>query len=75
MSRAIEKIRGRTLSLNVDGALGVLTAELTFPNELAMNCFILARESGLCAHFIEELKNMRMRSMIVEYKYTGPEEK
>ncbi len=81
MARAIEtklqEITGKTLPLNVDGAIGALLAEMDFDPQLANAFFMIARLPGLVAHIIEEKTRQRPMRKIdpVDHEYDGPEER
>jgi citrate synthase len=79
LARAIgEELRkqsGKTLPLNVDGAIGALLCELEFPVEVSNFLFILPRTAGMAAHYWEEItreKPMR-RIDYAKAEYDGPE--
>lgn len=66
---------GKTLPLNVDGAIGALLCELEFPVEVSNFFFILPRTAGMAAHYWEETsreKPMR-RIDFARAEYDGPE--
>jgi len=73
----IEKVIGRSLPVNVDGAIGALLCDLDFPAELANGFFIMARIPGLLAHVYEEKTRMRpMRHINSKaHVYDGPPER
>ena len=65
---------GRSLPLNVDGAIAALLCELQFPVEVCNFFFILPRVAGMTAHFFEEIaqeKPMR-RLDPAKAEYDGP---
>ena len=65
---------GKTLPLNVDGAIAAILCELNFPAELANAFFIMARIPGLTAHIYEEWSSQKpMRKIdINNWEYDGP---
>jgi citrate synthase len=77
IEEGIEKISGRRLPINVDGAIAALLCEMTFPPDLANAFFILARIPGLVAHVYEEQTRMRpMRHIDSKvHEYDGPSER
>lgn len=81
MARAIEgklkEITGKTLPLNVDGAIGAVLCEMDFDPQLANAFFMIARLPGLVAHIIEEKTRQRPMRKIdpVDHEYDGPEER
>jgi len=73
-----EKILGKRLPLNVDGAIAALLCEMGFPSQLGNAFFMMARAAGVIAHVFEEQTTMRpMRNINPkEHVYDGvPERK
>ncbi len=68
---------GKSLPLNVDGAIGALLADMNFPAELGKAIFAISRITGVTAHILEEVATQRpMRTIIPEdSSYTGPSER
>jgi citrate synthase len=68
--------KGRPVPMNIDGATGVVFAELGFPPPLCRGLFVLSRSVGALAHAFEELasgtrnKGPIPRQLI--WTYTGP---
>jgi len=52
---AIEKIKGKKLVLNVDGAIASIASDMGFDYRLGKGFFIIGRIPGLVAHALEEL--------------------
>ncbi|NPA53843.1 MAG: citryl-CoA lyase [Aquificae bacterium] len=52
----IEKIKGKKLVMNVDGAIAAIVSEMGFDWRLGKGFFIIGRIPGLVAHVYEELK-------------------
>jgi citrate synthase len=81
IARAVEKvldeILGKTLPINVDGAIAALLCDLDFPPEIGNAFFMIARISGLVAHVQEEKSRMRPMRKIhpQDFEYDGPEER
>ncbi|MEK7473246.1 MAG: citrate/2-methylcitrate synthase [Patescibacteria group bacterium] len=50
VAEALSVAKGKTMPLNVDGAIGALCADLGWPDEIADALFILGRTGGLVAH-------------------------
>ncbi|MFQ6082361.1 MAG: citryl-CoA lyase [Candidatus Aminicenantia bacterium] len=75
--KALEKILGKSLPINVDGAIAALLCELEIPKELGNAFFIIARVPGLIAHIHEEKTRMKpMRKIHPEdHEYDGPGER
>ncbi len=74
---AIEKSTGKSLPINVDGAIATLLCEMDFPTKLANAFFIMARIPGLVAHVYEEQTRMRPMRRIntADHEYDGPPER
>lgn len=73
----MEKIIGRKLPLNVDGAIAAVLGDLGFPPDLGNAFFMMARLPGLVAHIREERQRMKpMRHLDPKYhEYDGPPER
>jgi citrate synthase len=74
----IDKIIGKKLPLNVDGAIAALLCDMNIPVSLANAVFIMARVPGLVAHVFEEQTMMKPMRHInsKEHIYSGvPERK
>ncbi len=54
VQKVFNEISGKTLPINVDGAIAAILCELDFPIELGNLFFIMARVPGLIAHIYEE---------------------
>lgn len=65
---------GKSLPLNVDGALAALASDMGFSTLMAKGLFILARTAGLLAHVQEEYETGKPMKFVprAEVKYTGP---
>jgi citrate synthase len=80
IARAVEAqltaAKGRPIPMNIDGATGVIFAELGFPPPLCRGLFVLSRSVGALAHAFEEMqsgernKGPMPRDLI--WTYTGP---
>ena len=70
-------LQGKSLPINVDGAIAALLCELDIPAEIGNAFFIIARVPGLVAHIYEEKTRMRPMRKIhpQDYEYDGPKEK
>ncbi len=55
VEKAIEKIKGKKLILNVDGAIASIVSEMGFDYRMGKGFFIIGRSAGLVAHAYEEL--------------------
>ena len=80
IGRAIEAelaaAKGRLIPMNIDGATGVVYAELGFPPPLCRALFVLSRSVGVMAHAFEEMQSgERNKGPIPRHliwTYTGP---
>jgi citrate synthase len=81
IGRAVEQElgaqKGRLIPMNIDGATGVVFAELGFPPPLCRGLFVLARSVGALAHAWEEMQSgERNKGPIPRHllwTYTGPD--
>jgi citrate synthase len=68
--------KGRPIPMNIDGATGVVFAELGFPPPLCRGLFVLSRSVGALAHAFEEMQSgQRSKGPIPRHliwTYTGP---
>ena len=68
--------KGRAIPMNIDGATGVVFAELGFPPPLCRGLFVLSRSVGALAHAWEEMQSgQRNKGPIPRHllwTYTGP---
>lgn len=76
-ARAVERCfaaAGKPLPINVDGAIGVILAQLGFDFEVMNGLFMIARTPGLVAHVREEQSRMKPMRKIdpVDHSYDGP---
>jgi citrate synthase len=53
----LEKQSGKSLPINIDGAIAAVFCGFGLKPELGIAVFIIARTPGLCAHFINNLKS------------------
>ncbi len=80
IGRAIEawlaRKTGRPIPMNIDGATGVIFAELGFAPPLCRGLFVLSRSVGALAHAYEEMQSgERSKGPIprhLTWSYTGP---
>ncbi len=54
VERVLEARKGRRIPMNIDGATGVIYAELGFPPPLCRGLFVLSRSVGILAHAWEQ---------------------
>jgi citrate synthase len=81
IGRAVEQElagqKGRPIPMNIDGATGVVFAELGFPPPLCRGLFVLSRSVGALAHAWEEMQSgQRNKGPIPRHllwTYTGPD--
>ncbi len=76
-ARTVERVfaaAGKTLPINVDGAMGAILADLGFPPETMNGLFMIARTPGLVAHVTEEKQRQKPMRKIdpVAHSYDGP---
>jgi citrate synthase len=66
---------GKSLPINVDGAIAALLVDLEMPHELANAFFIMARVPGLVTHIYEEQTRERPMRHVhpTDHEYDGPE--
>src|SRR5207253_11420169 len=68
--------KGQAVPMNIDGATGVIFAELGFPPPLCRGLFVLSRAVGALAHAFEEMQSgERNKGPIprhLTWTYTGP---
>jgi citrate synthase len=81
LSKSIEREltaqTGKSLPINVDGAIAAITSDMSFDWRLGKAFFLLGRVAGLTAHVYEEQTEQKpMRKMFNdESEYDGPEER
>jgi citrate synthase len=77
VEQGLKEIMGKSLPINVDGAIAALLCELDIPPEIGNAFFIIARVPGLVAHVHEEMTRMKPMRRIdpQDYAYDGPEER
>ena len=73
----LQKITGKHLPLNVDGAIAALLCELDIDPVLANAFFMIARVPGIVAHVYEEKTRYKPMRKIhpTDVEYDGPEER
>jgi citrate synthase len=74
LAAQLKEKTGKSLPINVDGAIAALLVDLKMPRELANGFFIMARVPGLMAHINEEKSRMRPMRRIhpTDHEYDGP---
>ena len=81
IARAVEKelenTVGKSLPINVDGAIAAVLCELGIAPEIGNAFFIIARVPGLVAHIHEEWTRMKPMRKIhpQDFAYDGPDER
>jgi len=73
----MQAITGKSLPLNVDGAIAALLCEMEFDPALANGFFMMARVPGLLAHIHEEKTRQKPMRKIhpSDVEYDGPEDR
>jgi citrate synthase len=73
---ALQRLKGRHLPMNIDGATAVIFCELGFAPPLGRGLFILSRSVGILAHAWEQtMQGGRIKGPMppaIDYRYTGP---
>lgn len=64
--------RGRSLPINVDGAIAAILYDLGLPPHMGKAVFIIGRVAGLAAHVQEELSRERPMRFNFSFTYDGP---
>ena len=74
LAAELKQKTGKSLPINVDGAIAAILVDLKMPRELANGFFIMARVPGLMAHINEEKSRMRPMRRIhpTDHEYDGP---
>ena len=57
IQRAMEKDKGKPITLNATGAMGALCCELDLPVEACRGIAVMARAIGLVGHILEEIRS------------------
>jgi citrate synthase len=73
----LENALGKSLPINVDGAIAAVLCELGISPDIGNAFFIIARVPGLVAHIHEEWTRMRPMRKIhpQDFSYDGPDER
>jgi citrate synthase len=77
VEKELENMLGKSLPINVDGAIAAVLCDLGIAPEIGNAFFIIARVPGLVAHIHEEWTRMRPMRKIhpQDFAYDGPEER
>jgi citrate synthase len=77
VEKGLKDLLGKSLPINVDGAIAAVLCDLNLPPEIGNAFFIIARVPGLVAHIHEEKTRMRPMRKIhpQDFEYDGPEER
>ncbi len=77
VEKSLKEMLGKSLPLNVDGAIAAVLCDLGIPSEIGNAFFIIARIPGLVAHIHEETTRMRPMRKIhpQDFEYDGPEDR
>jgi citrate synthase len=75
VEKGLKDMLGKSLPINVDGAIAAVLCDLGIPAEIGNAFFIIARVPGLVAHIHEEKTRMRPMRKIhpQDFDYDGPE--
>lgn len=75
VEKSLKEMLGKSLPINVDGAIAAVLCDLGLPSEIGNAFFIIARVPGLVAHIHEEKTRMRPMRKIhpQDFDYDGPE--
>ncbi len=63
---------GKSLTINLDGAIAGVLYDLEFPPQLGKAVFIIGRVAGLSAHVLEEMERERPMRFEFPFEYDGP---
>ena len=74
VEEGLANLQGKSLPMNVDGAIAALLCDLGISPEIGNAFFIIARVPGLVAHIHEEKTRMKPMRKIhpQDYEYDGP---
>ncbi len=74
IEKAIHKVTGKQLPINIDGAIAAVTSDMGFDWRLGKAFFILSRMAGLVAHAYEEQATQKPLRKLGDTNsvYTGP---
>ncbi len=77
IQNALHASLGKSLPLNVDGAIAAVLCELDFPTEMGNGLFAISRIVGLTAHVFDEITRQRPMRRIspTAQEYNGPAER
>jgi citrate synthase len=77
VEKSLAQQTGRSLPINVDGAIAAVLCDLDIPPEIGNAFFIIARVPGLVAHVHEEKTRMKTMRKIhpSDYEYDGPKKR
>jgi citrate synthase len=75
VEKSLKEMLGKSLPINVDGAIAAVLCDLGLPSEIGNAFFIIARVPGLVAHIHEEKTRMKPMRKIhpQDFDYDGPE--
>jgi citrate synthase len=77
VEKHLKDLSGKSLPINVDGAIAAVLCDLEISPEIGNAFFIIARIPGLVAHIHEEKTRMRPMRKIhpQDFEYDGPGER
>jgi len=70
-------LKGRSLPVNIDGAIAAVCGDIGLPSEVADTLLIISRIPGLAAHALEEQRREKPMRAIdpTSYVYDGPSDR
>lgn len=63
LSRAIDEVYGRHITINATGAIAAVLGEIGFPQEVMRGVAVVSRAAGLVGHILEEQREPAARYM------------
>lgn len=74
LSRAVDEVWGRPVTINATGAVAALLGELGVPTEVMRGFAVISRAAGLVAHIVEEQKSPSGRFIWETVEHAMPPE-
>ncbi|MPM91858.1 hypothetical protein SDC9_138992 [bioreactor metagenome] len=72
LSRAVDEVAGRAITINATGAVAALLGEIAVPTRLMRGFAVISRAAGLVAHIAEEQKDPSGRFIWDTIEHTIP---
>jgi len=63
LSRAVDEVYGRHITINATGAIAAVLGEIGFPREVMRGVAVVSRAAGLVGHILEEQREPAARHM------------